>query len=117
MGNFLEALYIMLFIRGNERPGILKHLEASNNRHAVLVEMLFDVANERLWDACIDELSNFMQERSPACVNRHAWQNSPGVKEGDDLDKAKKVAEELGNKTLIDMLRATFYVKWSGVEH
>ena len=60
MGNLLEALYSMIFIRGDECPEIPNCLEASNHRHVVLVETWLDVANKKLRDACIDELSNCM---------------------------------------------------------
>ena len=64
IGNLVEALYIMFFIRGDDYSGLPKHLEASNHRCTVLLEVLFDITNVRLRDAYVDELSNCGQENS-----------------------------------------------------
>ena len=63
IGNLVEALCSMFFIRGNDYSGLPKCRKSSKHRCAVLLEALFDMTNDRLRSACIDELINCEKER------------------------------------------------------
>ena len=59
----------MFFIRGDDYSELTTYLE---ELHAVLKEALFDIANETLRDACVDELRNREQDIPPSYVKLKA---------------------------------------------
>ena len=75
IGNLIEAICIMFFIRGDDYSGLPKSLEASNHVHAVLLEELFDITNDRLLDAYVDKLINRGQEKSAVHAKLKAWKD------------------------------------------
>ena len=77
----------------------------------MLFETLLEVAKERLRDAYIDELIDLMQKISPVRMKLYAWQKTAGENAGDDLDKVKKVTEEVGKNTLTNVLRSRLHIK------
>ena len=111
IGNLVETLCSMFFILDEDYSGLPKYLEASNHIHAVLLEELFDITNERLRDGYVDELSDRGQENSAVYAELKACKDAP---DGLELERAKKAAAEVSKKALSDVFRARFYVKISG---
>ena len=58
LGNWLESLYLVLLIRGNDYNSLSKYLEVSKYRFEVLKEAKFDVASKDLHDRYMEELDN-----------------------------------------------------------
>ena len=58
----------------------------------MLLEELFDISNDRLRDAYVDELSNSGQEKSAVYAKLKDWKDARDSLEGGPLERAKKVA-------------------------
>ena len=114
IGNLIEALYSMFFILSDDYSGMLKCLEASNHRCAVLLEALFGMTNCRFRYFYVHELRNRGQEKSVVHTKLKAWKYAPYGLEGGPLERSKNLAEEVGKEALTDVIRARLCVKRSG---
>ena len=58
VGNMMEAMHRMLFVKGDDCACLPKHLEASDQKYEMLECVCFGIANRRFRDAHMSELEN-----------------------------------------------------------
>ena len=58
VGNLVEAMCIMLFLKGDYYPCLPKYLDASDQKYEVLEGTCFGIANIRFRDAYLGELES-----------------------------------------------------------